>query len=77
MGAENECWYNTLKHPTDKYHVEFAADSGENKFRMNSLGCSLTQEELNLFRYFDRTLHGISTQLLLQQYICFLCEAVY
>lgn len=58
-------------------HAEFAAASGEKRFRMNSLGSSLTQEEVNLFRYFDRTLHAISTQLLLQERICFLSEAVY
>lgn len=77
MGAGNKCWYNILKHPTGKYHVEFTADSGEKRFRMNSLGSSLTQEEVNLLRYFDRTLHAISTQLLLQECICFLSEAVY
>lgn len=61
MGAENKRWYNEFKHPKDKYHAEFAADSGETRFRMNCLGSSLTWEELNLSSYFDRTFHATST----------------
>lgn len=76
MVLEKKYWYNTIKHPTDGYHAEFAADPEKTRFRMDCIGSYLTWEELNFFSYFDETLHVISTQLLLQQYTCFLCEAV-
>lgn len=71
IDSENKCWHNTLRHPTDDYHVEFVAGSGENRFRWNLFCSSFTQKELNLLRHFDRSLHVISTQLQLHQYIFF------
>lgn len=49
--------------------VEYVAGSGENRFRWNFICSSFTQEEPNLLRHFDRSLHDSNTQLQLHQYI--------